>query len=77
MSSQQNNIDPAIENTMVVNVNDNIPPAYIGGHNNNNNNNNANANYNANTNNYQVPVIVKNDTINKPLNQFQLNAQLL
>ena len=54
-----------------------INPELISNNNNNDNNNNANANYNANTNNYQVPVIVKNDTINKPLNQFQLNAQLV
>ena len=37
MSSEQNNIDPAIKNTMVVNTNDSIPPAYIGGNNNTNN----------------------------------------
>lgn len=34
MSSEQNNIDPAIENTMVVNTNDSIPSAYSGENNN-------------------------------------------
>jgi archaellum component FlaC len=37
MSSEQNNVDPVIENTMVVNANDGILPIYSGGNNNNNN----------------------------------------
>ncbi len=37
MSSEQNNVDPIIENTMVVNPNDGILPIYNGNNNNNNN----------------------------------------
>jgi hypothetical protein len=44
---------------------------------NNNANTNTNTNDNAIANNYQVPFIVKNDTMNKTNNQFQLNAQLV
>ena len=35
MSSEQNNVDPIIENTMVVNPNDGILPIYNGNNNNN------------------------------------------
>ena len=34
MSSEQNNVDPTIENTMVVNANDGLLPIYSGGNNN-------------------------------------------
>lgn len=35
MSSEQNNVEPTIENTMVVNANDGLLPIYSGGNNNN------------------------------------------
>jgi hypothetical protein len=35
MSSEQNNVEPTIENTMVVNANDELLPIYSGGNNNN------------------------------------------
>ena len=38
---------------------------------------NTNANNANNANNYDIPLIVKENTINKPNNQFQLNAQLV